>query len=115
MSFLYNFFNNLFSKLLSYEENIVKVVDEKDDDDIQIIQYMVTLNQLNSVKLKKPEIQKELKPYDKVDLKNLNNSQLKEILNVKLNHVDINHTLVKKEYQQRHPVLKELLEKNLKK
>ena len=47
--------------------------------------------------------------FDKIDLRNLNKAQLTQILNVKLKHVPLEEQ--KREYQPRHPVLRELLDK----
>ena len=104
MSFFYNYLIQFFYPSISQETSILF----KDDDYIFIAKHLITKNDIQSVKLNSIKLKNT--PYRKVDLRNLNNSQLKDILNVKLNHVVVIDKQ-KKEYEQRHPVLKELLEK----
>ena len=107
MSFFYNFFIRFFSL---QKEEIIPLIEE--DDEITFIQHSFTPKDLGKVTLKAPKI-RQIQNEIKVDMKNLNNSQLKQILGVKLKPVI--KMEVKKEYKIRHPVLEELLEKSKKK
>ena len=76
--------------------------------------YLVTPTELLSVKLKPvknvvPAPARNMPHMNKFQLHMLNQAQLRAILNVKLKHVerDVNP----RSYQPRHPVLKELLQK----
>lgn len=111
MSFFVNYILQLFYPTT---EKIEEIKNGEEDDDIYIVKYLVSITDIKSVKLnpvRKTTADKLLqRPYDKVNLRSLNNSQLRDILNVKLKPVVIRDKTTK-QYEIRHPVLNELLEK----
>jgi hypothetical protein len=109
MSFFYNLIYNFFYSQTPVEDDQISLFDDHDVCFIKpkVTDYDLKLVTLNPVKVKKPFF------HDKINLRNLSNSQLKDILSVKLKP-----TIKKtepKEYSHRHPVLNELLKKTKKK
>ena len=113
MTFFYNYFKKLFN--LSSSEEITYDDDDNDNTYYIINKYLINSKDIQSIKLNPLTKQSKSFKYDKIDLRNLNNSQLQDILNVKLKHTVINDNRETKKYQHRHPVLQELLEKFKKK
>ena len=113
MSFFYNYIYGLFFPV---SEEITNDDDnDNDNDDLHFVNYSIKTSDLQSVTLNSvKDIPRKSRIHDKVDMKNLNNGQLKEILNVRLRPV-IREELPKKEYKHRHPVFNELLKKTEKK
>ena len=79
-----------------------------DDDFVKLGGYIISEEDLKSVTLSPASIasQPMLKPYKKVDMRNLNREQLDSIMNVKLRPIP---PKVMKLYEVRHPCLRELL------
>ena len=75
---------------LSSSEEIT--YDDDDDDNTYYIinKYLINSKDIQSIKLNPLTKQSKSFKYDKIDLRNLNNSQLQDILNVKLKHTVIN-------------------------
>ena len=95
MSLLFEYFNHYFYG------NSKKNTDEK---------IIISIDDLKSVNLKPCTYPSNVPPvFDKIDLRNLNKSQLDCILNVKLKHIPTIEKMVS--YEPRHPVLAELLKK----
>ena len=102
---MYYILEYLFSFLSKTEkENMPKI-----EGDNEAFQLIISSNEIKSVNLK-PVSQRVLnsRKYDKIDLRNLNQSQLQEIKDVKLKPVKKNDKQMII-YEPRHPVLKELL------
>jgi len=95
-------FSFLYQQKKGDEEEVSKVIDEP-------FQMIISSTEIKSVNLK-PVSQRVLniRKYNKIDLRNLNQSQLQEIKDVKLKHIDRKEKQLI-DYEPRHPVLKELL------
>ena len=87
---------------------------EREQESKSSSNHIISEKDLQSVVLLPPKKRKENNAIDKnINMQNLSRSQLKQIMNVKLKPVKRNEK--KKIYGQRHPVLKELHEKVIKK
>lgn len=105
--FIINYFYDVYNYL--FQSNDVESHNDIDYDEIVHVKSF-TIDDINKVQLKSVKDRQLNKPlYNKVSLQNLNNNQLKDILNVKLNKTQI--TQKSEIYEPRHPVLRELLEK----
>lgn len=104
MYYIVEYLFSLFIKSENGDDLIIKNIDEEP------FQIVLSSKEINSVILKPVVLNKNKYKYEKVDLRNLNLSQQKEIINVKLKPVKKNVSDPKK-YETRHPVLKELLSK----
>jgi hypothetical protein len=96
-------FSFLYQQKKGDEEEVSKVIDDEP------FQMIISSTEIKSVNLK-PVSQRVLniRKYNKIDLRNLNQSQLQEIKDVKLKHIDRKEKQLI-DYEPRHPVLKELL------
>lgn len=118
MSFLINYIYDLLNtpKAGNLKENDNYYVNENAEDDCYLIdkKYIITKELLEKINLKPsgniiPIPTRNIPPFDKVNLRCLNKEQLNIIMSVKLKPIP---KVEKKQiYEQRHPVLKEMLEK----
>jgi hypothetical protein len=104
----------LFSYLPSSNSLPENTKDKKvkhDDDFVKLGGYIISEQDLKSVTLHPRPFklsQPMLKPYNKVDIRNLNREQLDSIMNVKLRPIPPK-VIKLQSYEIRHPCLRELL------
>jgi hypothetical protein len=98
INFIYSLYYSIFP---IKNENIIN---EEEEDDFSFTQFKINDNELKNINLQKININFENK--------NKENNKLQNLLNeVKLKHIDTNILYQKKEYEPKHPVLKEMLNK----
>ncbi len=114
LNYVYNFWNP--TEVVILKENNNYHINENVEDDCYLIdkKFLITKELLEEINLKPPDNiipnpRRNMPPIDKMNLRCLNKAQLNIIMNVKLKPVP--KIEKQQKYEQRHPVLKEMLEK----
>ena len=120
MSYLINYIYDYWTSSSDVNNNITVKnnyhLNENIEDDCYLIdkKYLITQELLEEINLKPPaniipNPSRNMPPIDKFNLRCLNKAQLNIIMNVKLKPIP--KIEKQQKYEQRHPVLKEMLEK----